>query len=221
MSLLRPTCFRQPLAFCIVALLLHLSATPTAAQDAGPIGPFVIDVRGSMVNVGQDPELAGNRGLGPAQLPAWGLGLDVGGHVYLFRLGVITFGLGGSALFTSTSRTPGDNDPDAGGPSVTTRFTAFSPQVSFNFGDGNGWSYLSGGLGTSRFTVSSEQLTVPPQRRAGTLNYGGGARWFVRPGVAFSLDLRLYAISPLPQAGMEPGSPRMTRLTLNMGLSFK
>jgi hypothetical protein len=221
MSLPRPTRLRQALAFCIVILLLHLLAAPASAQDPGPIGPFVIDVRGSMVNVGQDPDLAANRGLGPAQLPAWGLGLDVGGHVYLFRLGVVTFGLGASALFTSTGRTPGESDPDAGGPAVTTRFTAFSPQLSFNFGDGNGWSYLSGGLGTSRFTVSSEQLTVPAQRRAGTLNYGGGARWFLRPRVAFSLDLRLFAISPLQQTATEPGSPRMTRLALNMGVSFK
>ena len=113
------------------------------------------------------------------------------------------------------------DDLDAGRPTVTTRFTAFSPQLSFNFGDGDGWSYLSGGVGTSRLTVSSEQLTVPEQRRAGTLNYGGGARWFVRPGVAFSLDLRFFAISPLVQTLTEPGSPRMTLLALNMGVSFK
>jgi hypothetical protein len=174
-----------------------------------------------MVNVGQDPDLAGNRGLGPAQLPAWGLGLDVGGHVYLFSLRVVTVGVGASALFTGPSRTPGMDDLDAGRPTVTTRFTAFSPQLSFNFGDGDGWSYLSGGVGTSRLTVSSEQLTVPEQRRAGTLNYGGGARWFVRPGVAFSLDLRFFAISPLAQTLTEPGSPRMTLLALNMGVSFK
>ncbi len=174
-----------------------------------------------MVNVGQDPDLATNRGLGPSQLPAWGLGLDVGGHVYLFSWGVVTFGVGASALFTAPSRTPGENDPDAGGPTVTTRFTAFSPQLSFNFGDGDGWSYLSGGVGTSRLTVSSEQLTVPEQRRAGTLNYGGGARWFVRPGMAFSLDLRMFAISPLEQTATEPGSPRMTLLALNLGVAFK
>lgn len=221
MSLPRRTGFRTALVLCMAIQLLLLPATRAAAQDPGPIGPFVIDVRGSMVNVGQDPDLAANRGLGPSQLPAWGLGLDVGGHVYLFSWGVITFGVGASALFTAASRTPGENEPDAGGPTVTTRFTAFSPQLSFNFGDGDGWSYLSGGLGTSRLTVSSEQLTVPAQRRAGTLNYGGGARWFVRPGMAFSLDLRMFAISPLEQTSTEPGSPRMTRLALNLGVAFK
>ena len=220
MSVLRRKRVGPALVLCSI-IALHLAAAPAAAQDPGPIGPFVIDVRGSLVNVGQDPDLAANRGLGPGQLPAWGLGLDVGGHVYLFSLGVVTFGVGASALFTGPSRTPGMDDLDAGGPTVTTRFTAFSPQLSFNFGDGDGWSYLSGGVGTSRLTVSSEQLTVPEQRRAGTLNYGGGARWFVRPGVALSLDLRFYAISPLAQTATEPGSPRMTLLGLNMGVSFK
>ena len=206
---------------CWVILLLLTAATSAAAQDPGPIGPFVIDLRGSFVSVGQNALLAANRGLGPAQLAGSGLGLDIGGHVYLFRWRSITFGVGASALFMSTSRTPGQDDPDPDGPPVNTRFRALSPQLSFNFGDGDGWSYLSGGLGTSRMSVFVEQDTEPPQRRAGTLNYGGGARWFARPGLAFSFDLRLFAISPLEQTDTEPGSPRMTRVAINVGVSIK
>ena len=206
---------------CWVILLLMTAATSAAAQDPGPIGPFVIDLRGSFVSVGQNALLAANRGLGPAQLAGSGLGLDIGGHVYLFRWRSITFGVGASALFMSTSRTPGQDDPDPDGPPVNTRFRALSPQLSFNFGDGDGWSYLSGGLGTSRMSVFVEQDTEPPQRRAGTLNYGGGARWFARPGLAFSFDLRLFAISPLEQTDTEPGSPRMTRVAINVGVSIK
>ena len=206
---------------CWVILLLMTAATSAAAQDPGPIGPFVIDLRGSFVSVGQDALLAANRGLGPAQLAGSGFGLDIGGHVYLFRWRSITFGVGASALFMSTSRTPGQDDPDPDGPPVNTRFRALSPQLSFNFGDGDGWSYLSGGLGTSRMSVFVEQDTEPPQRRAGTLNYGGGARWFARPGLAFSFDLRLFAISPLEQTDTEPGSPRMTRVAINVGVSIK
>ena len=206
---------------CWVILLLMTAATSAAAQDPGPIGPFVIDLRGSFVSVGQNALLAANRGLGPAQLAGSGLGLDIGGHVYLFRWRSITFGVGASALFMSTSRTPGQDDPDPDGPPVNTRFRALSPQLSFNFGDGDGWSYLSGGLGTSRMSVFVEQDTEPPQRRAGTLNYGGGARWFARPGLAFSFDLRLFAISPLEQTDTEPGSPRMARVAINVGVSIK
>ncbi|HIM52351.1 MAG TPA: hypothetical protein EYM36_10610 [Acidobacteria bacterium] len=198
-----------------------IAATPAAAQDPGPIGPFVIDIRGSFVSVGQDAVLAANRGLGPAQLAGSGLGLEIGGHVYLFRWRAITFGVGTSALFMSTSRTPGQDDPDPDDPTIHTRFRALSPQLSFNFGDGDGWSYLSGGLGTSRMSVFVEQETEPAQRRVRTLNYGGGARWFAKPGLAFSFDVRLFAISPLEQINTEPGSPRMTRVAINVGVSIK
>ena len=44
-----------------------------------------------------------------------------------------------------------------------------------------------------------------------TLSYGGGARWFERPHLALSLDLRLYALR----------SPRMTIAVISIGASFK
>ncbi len=216
-----PVRFPTALTPCSMLLLLMNAVTPAAAQDPGPIGPFVIDVRGSFVSVGQEPDLAVNRGFSPAQLAGSGLGLDIGGHVYVFRWQSITFGVGASALFTSPSRSPGLDDPDPNGPTVKTRFTALSPQLSFNFGDGDGWSYLSGGLGRSRMSVFVDDGTEPEQRRAGTLNYGGGARWFIKPGLAFSFDLRLFAISPLEQTDTLPGSPRMTKMVFNVGVSIK
>ncbi len=206
---------------CWVVLLLMTGVLPAAAQDPGRIGPFVIDLHGSFVNVGQDQLLATNRGFSPVQLAGAGLGIDVGGHVYLFRYRAITFGVGVSAVFMSTSRAPGEDDLDPDGPTVNTRFNAFSPQLSFNFGDGDGWSYLSGGVGTSRMSIFVEQETEPAQRRAGTLNYGGGARWFIKPSLAFSFDVRLFAISPLEQTNTEPGSPRMTRVAISLGISIK
>ena len=215
------TRFRTALTPCSTLLLLMTAVTPAAAQDPGPIGPFVIDVRGSFVSVGQDPELAVNRGFSPAQLAGSGLGLDIGGHVYLFRWRSTTFGVGASALFTSPSRSPGLDDPDPNGPTVKTRFTALSPQLSFNFGDGDGWSYLSGGLGRSRMSIFVDDGAEPEQRHAGTLNYGGGARWFIKPSLAFSFDVRVFAISPLAQTDTEPGSPRMTRMAFNVGVSIK
>ncbi|MBQ00119.1 MAG: hypothetical protein CL477_05505 [Acidobacteria bacterium] len=213
--------FRTALTPCWVVLFLLTSTARTAAQDPGPIGPYVLDLRGSFISVGQDTLLAANRGLGPAQLAASGLGIDIGGHVYLFRWRSITFGVGASAQFTSPSRTPGEDDPDPNGPTVKTKFMAISPQLSFNFGHGDGWSYLSGGLGTSRLSVFVDDGTEPEQRRAGTLNYGGGARWFVRPRLAFSFDVRIFAISPLEQTETEPGSPRLTRMAFSAGVSFR
>ena len=216
-----PVRFPNALTPCWVVLLMLATVTPAAAQDPGSIGPFVLDLRGAFVSLGQNGELAAQRGLASSQLPASGLGINVGGHVYLFRWRVITFGVGASALFASASQSPGPDDPDPDGPTVKTRFTAISPQLSFNFGDGDGWSYISGGLGTSRMSVFIDDGNEPDQRSAGTLNYGGGARWFVKQRLAFTFDLRFYAISPLERTDTEPGSPRMSRMVFSVGVSIQ
>ena len=36
----------------------------------------------------------------------------------------------------------------------------------------------------------------PDDEPLNTINYGGGARWFIKPHVAFSFDVRFYAINP-------------------------
>ncbi len=224
-----------------VAFLLAVTVSGVAAQDPEPIGRYIIDLRGSTVSLSQNEELAALRRLRADQLPPRGIAVDLGGHFYFFRLGAVTFGVGASILSTAAHRppeapmpgapaprepaprelTPEDMDPLIEGTTVTSRFTAISPQISFNFGHRNGWSYLSGGLGTSRLNVYPEQPTTPVQRGARTLNYGGGARWFLTPNVALSLDLRFFAISPLEQLGEQPGSPRTTLLAANVGVSVR
>ena len=207
---------------CASALLLTSAALATA-QGAEPIGLFVVDVRGSLPLYGQNEGLAANEGLFPSQLPSRGLGIDIGGHLYPVRWRGITFGVGISVLASAGDRAASETDPVADGPTVRTTFTALAPQVSFNFGSKEGWSYLSGGLGPSRLTISTESGPSNGSRRpARTLNYGGGARWFVKRHLAFTLDLRFYAISPLPATETgEPATPRMTLLVFNGGVSFK
>ncbi len=223
-----------------VAFLLAVTVSGVAAQDPEPIGRYIIDLRGSTVSLSQNEELAAVRRLRADQLPPRGIAVDLGGHFYFFRWGAVTFGVGASVLSTAahlapvepmpgepapvvpTPEEPGEMDPPLiEGTIVTSRFTAISPQISFNFGHRNGWSYLSGGLGTSRLNVYPEQPTTPVQRGARTLNYGGGARWFLTPDVALSLDLRFFAISPIEQLGEQPGSPRMTLLAANIGVSVR
>ena len=223
-----------------VAFLLAVTVSGVAAQAPEPIGRYIIDLRGSTVSLSQNEELAAVRRLRADQLPPRGIAVDLGGHFYFFRWGAVTFGVGASVLSTAahlapvepmpgepapvvpTPEEPGEMDPPLiEGTIVTSRFTAISPQISFNFGHRNGWSYLSGGLGTSRLNVYPEQPTTPVQRGARTLNYGGGARWFLTPDVALSLDLRFFAISPIEQLGEQPGSPRMTLLAANIGVSVR
>jgi hypothetical protein len=105
---------------------------------------------------------------------------------------------------------------------VKTRFAAVSPQLSFNFGASEGWSYISGGLGWSTFDVRLEQSAPgdsEPRRK--TINYGGGARWFTRQHVALSIDLRWYAVSPQLATAGSPALPRMTVMVFSVGAGFK
>jgi hypothetical protein len=102
------------------------------------------------------------------------------------------------------------------------RITSLSPQLSLNFGNGSGWSYLSGGLGTTTWYLAPDDLgEYPPNSdRLKTLNYGGGGRWFIKPHLAFSFDVRFYAISP-GFTYIFPATPRTTLLIIGAGISVK
>ena len=167
--------------------------------------------------------MAGTLGVATENLPGRGLGIVAGAHVYPFRAGALTIGLGGELLISRASATlEPANDDSPEGPTVKTRFSAVSPQLSFNFGASEGWSYVSGGLGWSTFDVRLEQSAAPdsePRRK--TINYGGGARWFTSRHVALSIDLRWYAVSPQLAAAGTPALPRMTVMVFSVGAGFK
>jgi hypothetical protein len=59
------------------------------------------------------------------------------------------------------------------------------------------------------------------RERHETINYGGGARWFVKPHLAFSVDVRFYAVYPGTAEDGRPGSPRTTLLMIGAGISVK
>ena len=95
--------------------------------------------------------------------------------------------------------------------------------VSLNFGNGNGWSYLSFGIGQSLWSIvpdGAQPLSIDEERKK-TLNYGGGARWFIRRRLAFSLDVRLYEIAAsAAQSGMT-AAPRTRLLVIGAGISVR
>jgi len=210
-----------PLRFLAVATLLLGLPSTGSAQSEEPIGRFVADLRGSVAPYGQNADLAFGRGYDPSVTPALGLGFEAGAHFYFLRWKVITFGVGGSFHGSLGDRRAQDDDADPNGPTMRKTFTAVSPQLSFNFGGRDGWSYISGGLGTARLSLFPLNQEKPPQRRTNTLNYGGGARWFVKEHLAFSLDLRFYAMSPLEETETEPVVPRTTTMVLSIGASFR
>ncbi len=211
----------MPRVLLAAAAMLLGAAPPAMAQDDEPIGRFVADLRGSFVRFGQQPGLARSHGFRPHAAPSIGFGVDAGAHVYPLRWRFVTFGLGAAyhASFGDRGARPDDVDPD--GPTLRKTFRAVSPQLSLNFGGRDGWSYLSGGVGMSRLALFPRDGEQPARRFARTLNYGAGARWFVKRHLAFSLDLRFHSVSPLQPTATAPASPRLTLMVLSVGASFR
>lgn len=210
------------LATLILALL---NARSGAAQEPPPkIGPFVIDLHGTMPRFPSDNlQLAESRGLLLQELPGRGLGIHAGAHVYVFKWKAVTFGLGGDVTVARSHQDPPQISADLFGRAVTERFVHIAPQLSFNFGDGDGWSYISGGIGPSTWSLvpDGEQPQAPDTERLNTINYGGGARWFIKRHLAFSFDVRFYAIDPSTPLPGRPNGPRTTLLSIGAGISVK
>jgi hypothetical protein len=214
---------RRPALFFCFCLAL---ANPAAAQQKEPIGPFVIDLRGAFARHKAEPSVATDLKVPAANLPTRTFGLIGGVHVYPLRSRRVTLGLGGSVVMTRGSKSleveADDAEPPVKGPVVRRRFTTFSPEISLNFGHRNGWSYISGGLfGRSKLYLEREDTPVARAPYRATINYGGGARWFIREHVAFSVDFRWYSVAEQPAAAGIVAQPRTTLLVLSGGISFR
>jgi outer membrane protein with beta-barrel domain len=201
-------------------------ARPARAQDPAPrIGPFVIDLHGTFPRFPDDQLVADSRNMSLAELPGTGLGVQVGFHVYPVRWKAITIGLGGEYAAGRARQTAPEGATNLR--SAEERFTSIAPQLSLNFGNGHGWSYISGGLGNATWSIVPQgQDGYPPDsEKLKTVNYGFGARWFARSHLAFSFDVRFYAINPglAGQIGTTvlPQSPRTTLMIIGAGVSVK
>ena len=104
---------------------------------------------------------------------------------------------------------------------VRGRFSSFSPQFSLNFAGTTGYSYISGGAGFSTFALTTEPDFPSEVERIKTIDYGGGGRWFNRRRVAFSFDVRFYMMKAHTSASGLVVTPRMTRLVISAGASFR
>jgi hypothetical protein len=219
----------------VFAVMLAVTASTSLAQTRQPIGRFVVDVRGASVGLPTDegwvPTLPAN-----ALAPSRTLGLDAGGQVNVFKLGGATFGVGGTILFargTTTAPEPISTSPTVPPPAqtvpdVTTRFRSVAPQVSMNFGHALGWSYLSAGLGTTKVeseaVIPSRTDVLFPSRNSGwvkTINFGGGARWFIKDHFGVGFDVRWYKLSTVPASTTHPGAPRVSLVTVGAGVVLK
>ena len=194
-----------------------------AQEPPQKIGPFAIDVHGTIPRFPHDDQLAESRALLARELPGVGLGVHAVATVYVFKWRAITFGLGAEGTVARSRSGAAPISEDAIGNAVTERFAHAAPQLSFNFGTGDGWSYVSGGVGVSTWSVVPDGAASlnADRERLQTYNYGGGARWFVNPHLAFSVDARFYAIYPGTPEGGRPGSPRTTLFIVGAGISVR
>lgn len=207
-------------ALLVAGLILVLNGVPATAQIPlpGVPGPYVIDVRGTASSV--PALLPFFPPLGTTTLvPTRGIGFDVGAHVYPMSLGAARLGIGvnlvrvggwaetvvappSSGGSTSTG-TPAGTNSSAGstGPRVEVALMALAPQVSFNFGKADGWSYVSAGLGVVSVTTRVTRAPVASanvEQDNGALraiNFGGGARWFTSSHLAVGFDLRFHRVA--------------------------
>ena len=205
-------------------------ASTTLAQQREPIAPFVADVHvtssGLPVAEGWTPLVPTN-----TVLPSRGLGLEIGAHVNVLRARSFALGVGATWMTARGSSAP--PDPEEGTtnpatvPDVTTRVTSLAPQLSLNFGHSLGWSYLSAGLGRARVkseaALPSGTTTFTPRDSdwVKTLNFGGGARWFINDHVGIGFDVRWHKLSVVPASSTHPGAGRASLLVAGAGLVLK
>jgi hypothetical protein len=198
---------------CLAALLI---STAAFAQSSSP-GPYIVDLRGAMSGA------PGGASFYPAvpvdtRAPQRAFGFGVGAHVYPFQLGIARVGVGIDVM-----RVRGSATSLTGNVGAAMTVSTLAPQVSFNFGTRDGWSYLSGGYGTTGTTAKVETpaaattpgVTLTRERRTRTLNVGGGARWFLRERVAVGFDVRFHRL------GATAGSASKQIVGLSVGLSLR
>jgi hypothetical protein len=232
----------RPLAAFVAAFLA--SASPAAAQAPSRPGPWTLDFRGVTSPVPEDQAFYPR--LDPsARIPERGFGIDAGAHVYVLNVGMSRLGLGAQFINVRavteplvSSTTTGTGTPAAAGQSVQLDLRIITPQVSFNFGSREGWSYVSGGIGTTEVVTKTAGVITGRREseRLRSLNVGGGARWFLKPHLAVGFDLRLHRIpegsagqieetpppaTPPVTPAVSTATPGMMLLVVGAGISFK
>jgi hypothetical protein len=220
----------------LVLALVLLGGATAAAQEPPPppqpqplrdqpIGLFVFDARGVMANLKPSSAIAANVGrTDETDLPGRGFGFSVGAHIYPLRGRRVALGVGADLLLRARgSKTiPAATETGPEGPTIVTRMTAFSPQVSLNFGKRDGWSYVSAGIGPSSLVTELADDPFPDaETNPRALNYGVGARWFANKHVAFTFDVRFYKVAAQTASTTRPGYPALTVTVLSAGISLR
>ena len=206
----------------VVTGLVALAPAPASAQPPprDRLSAYAIDVRGAIVMLGQSEQTAASLFVNPSDLPGRAFGFSTGVHVYPLRREGWAIGIGGEWLYSRASADILPVEESTPGRTIARRFESLSAQLSLNFGHHDGWSYLSGGVGPLAFDTWDE-ASPPDGVRAMTLNYGGGGRWFTRPHLAFTFDVRFYATRPSDATLVVGARAKQTVMVIAVGASFR
>jgi hypothetical protein len=215
--------------FAVVLMLL--AAVPAAAQTNERLPWFAIDIHAATVGLPQA------EGWVPAvsadtELPGRHWGLSTGATVYPFRAGLITFGFGASIIMgkgvSESLTTPSGSGAESTAvtPVVHTSITSLVPQVSINFGRRLGWSYLSAGIGRSKVTSFADAIGATPgidvpETWNQALNFGGGARWFMKPRIGAGFDVRFVKLGSRTGTATVPSAKRTQLWNISAGISIQ
>ena len=181
----------------------------------------MVDVRGLLARLGTDATTAEGLGVETERLPTRGLGGAVGIHVYPIRR-KISIGVGGEAILARARDQEKDAEGTPVGVPIERRLSGFTGAVSINFGDRDGWSYLSAGVGPIRFESFLGELPAaeaPPYKM--TQHFGGGVRWFMKQHLAGGFDVRFYLTRPEDATATSAGRDRKRLLLISVGISIK
>ena len=201
---------------------LLLFANAAFAQNPRPLPVIVIDARGAIARLGTDQTTATGLGVDVNRLPGRGLGGSVGVHLYPLRGTKISLGIGGEGLLARARFQPKDVEGQPAGLAIERRLFSYAGTISINFGDRDGWSYLSAGMGPLRFESFTGDLPAaeaPPTKM--TQNFGGGARWFVNRHLGACFDVRYYLTRPEVATGTSPARDRKRVMVIAIGISLQ
>lgn len=213
-------------------LLLLLAAAPAAAQSREPLPIFAVDLHGASVGLptaeGWVPVVSGD-----TELPGRAWGVAAGATVYPVRFGGATLGLG-AAISTGKGAGESLTITTGSGATATTRITPvvrtqvinLIPQISINFGHRLGWSYISAGLGRTKVSSRAEAAgsapaIVVPDAWNQALNFGGGAKWFMKPHFGASFDVRFVKLGSRGETATLPSAKRTQMITFSVGISVQ
>ena len=203
---------RIAIATSIVLAVAAIHPRAASGQDQPPrIGPFVIDVRGTSPKFPDDAQLAESRGLerrraaGPrpgARRRRASLPVQVARHHVRRRR---ADDLRAALRRARWCRTAWRSRARSRRGSRRSRRSCRSTSATATAG---ATSAAASARACGRLCPTAQQPLPADEERLTTINYGGGARWFAKPHLAFTFDVRFHEIDPgTPQGGL-PGSPR-------------